>query len=287
MIEMYENVPDSKLIKTKIFIITDERCGATNLCNIFKTLGFKVIGDPQTYNINVSYRNDRSINNKTYVINNLGYFYDQYDIVKVSVISFTFEEYTKIINEAKKIGCKFIFLVRKNLLKRAISKAIAQKFDVWNYSDKINFGFWKWRHGSFRDELYSNIFKNIFFRIMNVTMYYLPFFLDEKFIETELIRNQNSLIKIREHLSSSNIDFYKITYENLYDENRAAEERFSEIVKILKWLYYDKNISNFQYAEILGWLGVKRKINKNVYSRIINYKKIVDKFGDSTLPGFD
>lgn len=108
----------------KVFVISDERCGGTQLGRIFQDINYNRIDDPQRiYSIQ-----DFVINIKNYQ--------KKYDYIKVCAVSFSHNQCKNIINSFHQANWNIIFLWR-NYLERAISRAIAESTGVWSKKNKM------------------------------------------------------------------------------------------------------------------------------------------------------
>jgi hypothetical protein len=237
----------------KIFVIADERCGGTQLHNMFKIAGYVSIDDPQTY-IKDKKGRDIKINNKEFVLNNFDYFANNYNYIKICMSSFTLEEYQKIILMAKAKDYKFIFLWRKNYLERALSKAIAVKTNVWSQFT-IN-------------EEWENKFE-----------------LNEQLIQNDLNRNKKMVHNLKKFVKSKNILFYNLLYEHLYLYTDDVEKRYVVLKKIFSYIdkNINKNLDNNKIIKIKERLAPTQKINSIIsYRRITNIVSILNKFSNKS-----
>ncbi len=232
----------------KVFVISDERCGGTQLGNFFQFVGYRRVDDPQSKKP----KRDNKIFNKHHVLGNFKYFADNYDYIKICMISFSFDEYKKIIQQARKSGFKFIFLWRKNYLQRAVSKAIAKETNCWS-QHSVNK---KWE-GEFR--------------------------VDTKLIGEEIERNKTVVRQMRDYLAKDNIQFYDLEFSNLYGGKMKTEDRYKKLCELFDSLDINirKNLSQNIINKIKERLSPQRRINNSdTYKRIINISEIKKKFSN-------
>ena len=247
--EIMNGLTTESVIKNKIFVITDERCGGTQLGNLFSVLGYKVIDDPQTC------KDSRNPNvcNKEFVLNNIPYFFKRFDYIKICMVSFSLPEYFKIVRQAAGIGCKFIFLWRSNYLERALSRAIAQETGIWNI----------YQH----NEKYNGNFK-----------------LNSKNIREYLEENKKKVSDMHNFLRNNRIKYYPLLYENLYNAKLDGEERsdcFYRIIDYIQPEMLDLIVKN-QHLKIVKNLSPNYKVNTYLtYRRITNIKDIVLEFSNA------
>lgn len=236
-------------MKDRIFVITDERCGGTELGNLFAILKYRVIDDPQTT------KEDRNplIFNKQFVLDNLSFFYKDYDYVKICMISYTEEEYIKIVKQAVELNCKIIFLWRGNLLERALSRAIALETGVWTKKDY--------------NKKYNSYFK------LNIGS-----------LQESILDNKKKLQSVENYLKTNSIKYYPLMYENIYNKDLNSHERLDRFYKLLEYIEPDILTTDIKDREIhkklITSLSPNNKVNdQNSYKRIINIREIYDILG--------
>lgn len=234
----------------KIFVISDERCGGTQFGNIFESLNYRRVDDPQTYNIKKKGNNDININNKINVVNDINYFLANFDYIKVCLISFTIDEYIKILKQVVDHKFKIIFLWRKNYLERALSKAIAMKTGTWSVYNKNKA--WGGR-----------------------------FSVDMDNIDNNIKLNKSNISEIKKYLKSNKIKYYNLPFCELYGDQMNINQRYKKILHVFN--YVDKNIKISKDTEeyIKDRLSPSRRINnKEVYSRITNINDVIKKYSN-------
>jgi hypothetical protein len=236
------------MVNKKIFVISDERCGGTQLGNMFQIMGHSRIDDPQTMNKN---RNTK-INTKNYLLKNFTYFAKNYEYIKVCTKSFSTSQYKTLINDAKKNGFEFIFLWRKNFLQRALSRAIAGETGCWSFSS-IND---KWKH---------------------------KFKIDENVIGKEIKENKERTIKIKKYLKDNKIDHFDLEYSKLYGSNMNISQRYSYFKIMVDG--FDKTLLDAKKPNVIKKVKEKlspsQRINtSNTYKRITNINEILKKFSN-------
>lgn len=203
----------------KIFVITDERCGGTQLGNIFTLLGFNVIDDPQTHKYN-----------KEYVLNNLTNIFNEYNYVKICMVSYNIEEYIKLIESIPE-DCVIILLWRKNNVERALSKYLAERTGVWHQDN----------------EKYRRKLKRITVDIGTVDKY--------------IIENNHKFELVKNYLNKIEKKYYSIAYENLYDPKFNADQRYVILCDILGRLGVSTIIDDNKKIQIRELLSPKKKLN--------------------------
>lgn len=222
----------------KVFVITDERCGGTQLGKIFEELGYRIIDDPQT-----------RIMDREYVLNNIVDIYKEYDYLKICLVSYSIDEYCFILEQVNNIGCKVIFLWRRNYLERALSKCIAEETGVW-FKDQIN-------------HKYGNYFR-----------------LDIARLRYNLYDNKKKIEYFVEYLKNNGIEHYPVMYENIYNLELCAFKRYKQLLKLLIYVNSDfEQVGIDIKRRIIDLLSNENKLNcKHTYQRITNIKKICEEF---------
>ena len=122
----------------KIFIITDERCGGTVFTRIFTDVfGLRRIHDPQTDTL----KKIPDLDIKYNIIELLDYCYNvkKFNVLKCCYCSFSFNEYTEIINYVSNNNIKIIFLHRENVFDRALSLAVARTLKSIGYNNTYGY----------------------------------------------------------------------------------------------------------------------------------------------------
>jgi hypothetical protein len=236
-------------MKNKVFVITDERCGGTELGTLFKIIGYNIIDDPQT----LKQDRDSKINNKEFVLNNIEYFFEKYDYVKICMVSYTEEEYVRILKKVVDldINCKIIFLWRRNYLERGLSKAIAIETGVWSKKDK-------------QTHKQTHNFKIDRIKLKNI-----------------INENKKKIMFMDSYLKSNNIRHYPLLYENIYNKDYDGSERVNVFYKILKYVDPDiENSINIKNRSLLiETLCPCKKVNDiSTYKRIININELLKEF---------
>lgn len=236
-------------MKNKIFVITDERCGGTEIGNLFSMIGYKVIDDPQTIKKGM----DPSIYNKDNVLNNINYFFTVYDYVKICMVSYTEEEYIKILKDVINLNCKILFLWRRNHLERGLSKSIAIETGVWTKKD------------------YNRIYKGVF----RIDMERLRNLIDE---------NKRKVTYVFSYLKNNDVNYFPVLYENIYNKELNGDQRLVIFYKILDYVdpIIVDNISVQQYSKLVERLCPCKKVNDlATYSRISNINEIIKEFSNN------
>jgi len=228
----------------KIFVIADERCGGSQLGNIFELLSYTRVDDPQNHPTN-----DKSIYNKKNLISNFSYF-ERYNYMKVCMASFSVREYKKLLSEVNDGSWKFVFLWRKNFLERAMSKAIAEATGTW--------------HQSQENDKYNSEFK-----------------VSTWAISREIKNNKKKLSSIKNYLSESDISFYDLEFSDLYGSHLDTDQRFDYLKQALTSISPRLlDVMTIENAEsIKSMLSPRQRLNTNdTYSRITNINEIIEKF---------
>lgn len=155
------------------------------------------------------------------------------------------EEHNKLL---LKKNYKIIFLWRKNYLQKTISHLISTKTGVW-FNDRKKIFQTPFSPVKAEDVLtYLNIYKS---RLNNYYTY----------------------------LTSNRIDFYNLTYEELYHHDLPVRDRLNKLNEVFNYLGYSKLTDRhaIQQAESLLDPG-KSKINDNLtYNKIPNIMEIHNK----------
>ena len=114
----------------KIFIMTDERTGSTSLTSLFNCYNMKTIHDPQTRMI--TKLKNYTDTNKTDKM--LDYIYNvmKINVIKCCYISYSIEEYKKIVDYCVEKKIIIIVLHRENMFDRSLSKCICTKINNFN-----------------------------------------------------------------------------------------------------------------------------------------------------------
>lgn len=227
----------------RVFVITDERCGGTQLGNIFEKIGYSVMDDPQTEKPG----RDISVHNKQFVLNNLNYLYKKYNYVKICAVSYTVEEYITIIGQAVDLGCKIVFLWRQNYLERALSKAIAERTGVWHTKDK--------------KKLLSSFYE-----------------ISIPKLELIIRENKHKINQIKGFLDNNMVWYYPIMYEGLY--KGSTVNRYKILVNLLRFIdpHLEDSIDESIEQSIKTCLDPSNRLNSiETYKKIMNIRKVVQK----------
>ena len=179
---------------TKIFIMTDERTGSTSLTSLFNCYNMKTIHDPQT-RMKTKLKNYTDTNKTDKM---LDYIYNvmKINVIKCCYISYSIEEYKKIVDYCVEKKIIIIVLHRENMFDRSLSKCICTKIN--NFNKLVN----------------KNDIK--------------PFKIDTQ----EYVYNLNNYTKmytmVKYTLQSYNYNYFHVTYEYLF-KNRNAHIFFKKL----------------------------------------------------------
>lgn len=234
-------------VMRKIFVIADERCGGSQLGNMFQVLGYNRVDDPQNHPVN-----DKTIYNKKNLISNFDYF-TKYNYIKVCMASFSIREYKRLLKEVNNGDWKLIFLWRKNFLERALSKAIGESTGTW--------------HESQSNEKYQNEFK-----------------ISTWSISREIRSNKKKLLAIKKYLKTNDTPYFDLEFSDLYGNNRNEKQRFEYFTKVIDSVDSElyKKLNKENITSIKSMLSPKKRLNTdNTYSRISNIKQIIKKFSNN------
>lgn len=204
---------------TPIFVIADERCGGTSLGKIFQDLlDYKTIDDPQNPRWIKMADLHCKTNTKKDVDNMIHELYDnrKYNYIKVCFFSYekNFNNYLYLIKKISDRGYKIIYLYRENLLKRALSKVIANKTKVWEVNDINNKN-----NKNNKNNIYNNNFS------INIRL-----------LGKELKRNRKRRYIIQKYLKKNNIKHLAVSYEFLYGPTIELDQRIARLTKILQYV---------------------------------------------------
>jgi hypothetical protein len=200
----------------KYFVMTDERCGGTMLCNLFTCCNLKTIHDPQTRTKTRKEFINYTSNNKTDKL--LDYCYNKLniDLVKCCYISFSKIEYRMMLDFCIKNNIIIIVLHRKYIYKRALSVEISENLKVYNKLDlNKNYSPFSININSYKSNIikYNDMFENMIDYLDSKKYnYYLMIF-------EEIYFNKSSIFDLFKQLNINIIDNEKLNYYLNYDYN--------------------------------------------------------------------
>ena len=152
------------------------------------------------------------------------------------------------------LGCKVVFLWRRNILRRAVSSQISKQTGVWD------------REG----EAAKNDFGDFSFR---------P--LDLQWIEWHVRRERESIARRMELLARSNVEWLDLCYEDLYADELTARERWEGLGRVLAFLGVP-DIADQEAMEAVRQVlqPTRTKLNSpEIYRRIPGIKDVERRFG--------
>lgn len=156
-------------------------------------------------------------------------------------------EYNEYIYKSGKY--KIIYLYRKNILKSVVSEFISRQTKEW---------------GTMKEKVLTHKFD--------------PIPLNK--ISIRLSKKKNLFLEYRHRLQSQRINYYDLSYEELYGEDVDIEKRMGIYFDILDFLGFHSDINAFEVNNVSKILNPYTKLNSfETYKRIPNIEDIEKEFG--------
>lgn len=212
----------------KILIITNIRSGGTALIYYFKAFSISIADDPRISNMK-----------------DLDILFEKYDGIKLSVSTFTYQEYINIIKYLEKYDIKILFLARNNY-KCALSIIKSQIINKFTNGYKLS---------------YDLSFDK------NIKSFTIPF--------ENVVYEANKICKkyteIKKFLDLANTKYMALRFEWLFDKN---EEKYSKIYILLRYIGNKIELKQVQSTKI-EYLENNAEIIYEKYC--LNYKELLEK----------
>lgn len=197
----------------KICIITDERTGGTCFTSMFSGCNLKVCHDPQTSSkkrFNREFKDEFDL---------LKFVYEAYDVVKLCYVSFSIDQYIKILNYCIQHNIVIVILHRDDIYKRAQSKSVAQKL---------------------RPTLGH-------YNVLDTSKQYKPFKISIKSYKYDLENYNKHICSHIQYLNDSNKPYYFIIYEELYTNKNLIYDLFDHLSLIVTNKKHIEDLLNKDY----------------------------------------
>ena len=238
-----------KILKKNFAILTYARSGSTSLTKSLRIHpDIKILGEPfhDPTNNNKKFWHIKLVNNRDSFISTLGLIYSEHNGInhKIKHVPFGYNKY--IIESG---NYKIIYLYRKNILRNVISEQISKQTQEW---------------GTRKD------------KILNYKFNPIPL----KEVSRRLHENKKMFSEYRNYLRSQSINYYDLSYEQLYGDDVDINKRMKIYYNILKFLGFHTDFTAEQVDRVRSILSPSTKLNSvEIYRRIPNIDHIEKEFG--------
>lgn len=208
-------------------IITDERTGGTCFTSMFSGCNLKACADLQTRSKD---RFDREFKDE---IDLLKFVYEAHDVVKLCYVSFSVDQYIKILNYCIQHNIVIVILHRDGIYKRAQSKLVASNIKAYN--------------------------------IFDTSKNYKPFKISIESYKYNLENYNKHICSHIQYLNDNNKSYYFIIYEELYTNKSLIYELFNHLSLTITNKEHIEKLLNIDYKTDLK---NKLILNKNELDKI-------------------
>ena len=241
-----------------VFVATDERCGGTTLTRVLRLVtGGTFLDDP----FNRLAHNDRYLSStEAQIEDSITRLFAEYRGVKCSVCLHDVPEYSSLLRRVIQRECKFVFLWRRNILHRALSRALA-----------IETGVWSWYDNSRSPDEPKRPYETKGLQI------------DMDQLETDVELHRTKMMAVRSLLDDLRVPYFDLEYSNLYGRSVNMDQRLAQIGQLCRFLEIDPIVVEAKRHELefSGFLLRRAKLNSTErYRGIVNISEIESRFSN-------